>query len=120
MFDIARKQIAIESCPTSNKLIGSYSLYENLPIKLFFNLALTVNPEESNACPQLSVSINTDDAGIFASNIENEYALIAAGMEQAKNQDGSPKYNSQMIYDWLERIRSMGNEQRFLQQNSSL
>lgn len=111
-FNLAKQHIAIESNPTSNKLIGAYKLYADHPLKRFFNLGLTFDHKELEKCPQLSVSLNTDDLGIFSTNIENEYALMAIAME--KEMDIHKKgYCSRMIYDWLNRIRLMGFEQRF-------
>jgi len=113
MHSLARKHIAIETNPTSNKLIGDYKLYADLPLKRFFNLGLTYDSKELASNPQLSVSLNTDDLGVFSTSIENEYALMAIALEKAMTLDGEPQYISRMIYDWLDRIRSMGFEQRF-------
>lgn len=112
-IELARKHIAIECNPTSNKLIGCYQHYANHPISRFFNIGLVCNHEEIAACPQLSVSINTDDLGVFSTNLENEYALMAIALEKEYNIDGTPHYTSRMIYDWLDKIRQMGFEQRF-------
>ena len=98
MRDLARKHIAIETNPTSNKLIGDYKLYADLPLKRFFNLGLTYDSQELSANPQLSVSLNTDDLGVFSTSIENEYALMAIALEKETNQDGQPRYTSRMIY----------------------
>jgi hypothetical protein len=45
-----------------------------------YNLTQT----EIDNCPQLSVSINTDDLGIFDTSLENEFALMAAALEKMK------------------------------------
>ncbi len=80
--NLAKKHIAIEANPTSNKLIGAYKLYADHPLKRFFNLGLSYDYAEISESPQLSVSLNTDDLGLFATNIENEYALMAIAMEK--------------------------------------
>lgn len=113
MHDIANKQLMIECNPTSNKLIGGYNLYSDLPLKRFFNYGLTSDCSELDQCPQLSISINTDDLGVFSTSISNEYALIAIALEKIKNIDGTKKYNTHMIYNWLENIRKMGSACRF-------
>ena len=113
MRKVSDLQLVIETNPTSNKYIGAFEQYAEDPISRFFNLGLTYNQEEINACPQLSVSINTDDAGVFSTSVPNEFALIAAAMDEMRNEDGTKKYTTRMIYDWLERIRAMGFEQRF-------
>lgn len=64
-------------------------------------------------CPQLSVSINTDDQGVFSTSLENEYALMAIALEKEKDENGDLKYNSSMIYEWMERVRLMGIGQSF-------
>jgi len=83
------------------------------PIKRFYNLGLTHNSEEIENCPQLSVSINTDDQGIFGTSLENEYALLYKALDKETDEEGEQLYNSTMIYDWLDRIRKMGVEQSF-------
>lgn len=113
MHDVKLKNIAIECNPTSNYLIGTFKRYAKHPISKFFNLGLVTSPELINDCPQLSVSINTDDQGIFSTSLENEYALMAIAMEKEKDELGNRKYNSTMIYEWLDKIRQMGLEQSF-------
>lgn len=66
-----------------------------------------------NNCPQISVSINTDDQGVFATYIENEYAYLALALEKAKDSDGNRMYKREYILEWLEKIRQMGIDQSF-------
>lgn len=112
---VKNRSIYIETNPTSNYLIGTFKRYSKHPITTFFNLGLELNNEIVKNCPQLSVSINTDDQGIFSTSLENEYALMAIALEKEKDEHGKPKYNSSMIYDWLERVRLMGLGQSFSQ-----
>ena len=74
---------------------------------------MELNSELIKNCPQLSVSINTDDQGVFSTSLENEYALMAIALEKEKDENGDLKYNSSMIYEWLERVRLMGIGQSF-------
>ncbi|MFV0150921.1 hypothetical protein OBJ95_09585 [Empedobacter falsenii] len=113
MHEIKNLNISIETNPTSNYLIGTFRRYAKHPITKFFNLGLETNHELLKNCPQLSVSINTDDQGIFSTSLENEYALMAIALEKEKDEFGEPKYNSSMIYEYLERIRLMGLGQGF-------
>lgn len=113
MHDLKAKNIGIECNPTSNYLIGTFKRYSKHPITKFFNFGLEISPELVKDCPQLSVSINTDDQGIFSTSLENEYALMAIALEKEKDEFGNRKYNSTMIYDWLDKIRQMGLEQSF-------
>ena len=113
MHELKNKNIAIETNPTSNYLIGTFKKYAKHPITKFFNLGLELDHEKLKNCPQLSVSINTDDQGIFSTSLENEYALMAIALEKEKDENGNLKYNSSMIYEWLERVRLMGIGQSF-------
>lgn len=111
---IGSLNISIETNPTSNYLIGPIHRYVEHPIIRWYNLGLETDQEKIQKSPQLSVSINTDDAGIFATSLENEYALLAIALEKEKDEFGKPKYKPAMIYDWLDRIREMGLQQSFL------
>jgi len=111
--DFQGKNIGIECNPTSNYLIGTFKRYSKHPILRFNNLGLNLNSATSIDSPQLSVSINTDDQGIFSTSLENEYALMAIALEKEKNSDNSSRYSPSVIYDWLDRIRQMGLEQSF-------
>lgn len=111
--ELKNRNIAIETNPTSNYLIGTFKRYAKHPITKFYNLGLELDHDIIKNCPQLSVSINTDDQGIFSTSLENEYALMAIALEKEKNESGDLRYNSSMIYEWLERIRQMGIGQSF-------
>lgn len=65
-----------------------------------------------NKCKAL-LSINTDDRGIFHTSLENEYAFLAASLENLTDENGEKRYLPQQIYDWLDHIRKMGNQQVF-------
>lgn len=65
------RKISIETCPTSNFMIGPFERYDQLPLLKFL--------DNLNDC---NISINTDDKGIIATSIEAEYALIAAAMKK--------------------------------------
>ena len=79
----------------------------------FYNQGLVHDPKQRKECPQLSVSINTDDQGVFSTSLENEYALLAHALESVCDEDGNALYCKADIYEWLDRIRIMGNEQNF-------
>lgn len=111
--EIVRRGIAIEMNPSSNISISILSEYVDHPIKTLYNLGLTYNEEELMNCPQMNVSINTDDKGLFLTRLENEYALMARALENEKKEDGSPKYKKEFIYQWLDNIRKMGLRQTF-------
>ena len=108
--EVRDRNIYIETNPTSNYLIGTFKRYGDHPILQFYNLPLG---KDIDTCCQISVSINTDDQGIFGTLIENEYSLMALALEKEKDRDGNPLYNQNMIYEWLDKIREMGIEQSF-------
>ncbi len=111
---IAQKGIGIETNPSSNVLIGTFKRYDKHPILSFYNKDLVEDVEQLQRCPQINVSINTDDAGIFGTSLENEYAYIALSLEKAKDEAGNPLYKKRNIYEWLDHIRVMGLRQTFL------
>lgn len=112
--EISKKNIFIETNPSSNYLIGTINNYIEHPILNFYNLGLG----KAEASHQISVSINTDDQGIFSTYLENEYALMALALEKCKDENGEYMYNQTMIYEWLDKIRQMGLEQSFKNKNN--
>lgn len=102
--------IGIETNPSSNYLIGTIKKYEEHPILRFNARKLTaVKPGES-----LSVSINTDDQGVFDTLLENEYALMTLALKKAKDKENNLEYDIENIYEWIDYIRRMGIEQVFV------
>lgn len=94
-------------------LIGTFRQYEKHPIMQFYNKGLVHEPEKLKECSQISVSINTDDQGVFSTSLENEYAIMACALESVTDDNGNFMYCKADIYEWLDRIRVMGNEQSF-------
>lgn len=111
---LERQGIMIECNPTSNYLIGTFRRYEHHPIFRFNNAGLLPQDGTPPApCPQLSVSINTDDLGIFDTSLENEYAILAAALERACTEDGEKRFTSDSVYKYLDNVREMGIQQAF-------
>lgn len=73
---IRNKGITIESCPTSNLLIGHFDRYDEHPLYYFY----TIEEAEQSKIPL--VSINTDEKGIFATSLRREYSLICLALEK--------------------------------------
>lgn len=90
--------IAIECAPTSNLLIGPFYRYDDHPL---LNMCKVEGDEND-----LSVSINTDDAGIFCTSLYAEYSLMALALIKQGN-------NNNSVYDYIRRLKNNGNEQRF-------
>ena len=99
--------MAIECNPTSNYKIGELTDFAEHPITQFYNEGINTGEERHS----ISVSINTDDAGVFSTSIEREYAVMAKSLEEKYCKKGhlSPK----QIYDWLEDVRLFGLQQKF-------
>lgn len=101
--------ISIETNPTSNIKIGHMLTYSTHPLIEFYNVGLNVTRQYRG----ISVSINTDDRGVFGTSLEREFSLVASALEkQYKN--GESDVPPRVIYDWLDRIREMAFEQRFV------
>lgn len=112
---VAKKGISIETNPSSNFLIGTFRRYDKHPIINFYNKHLIEDGNILKECAQLNVSINTDDAGIFNTSLQNEYAYMAIALEKAKDENGNFIFKRRNIYEWLDSIRIMGLRQTFMQ-----
>lgn len=117
-YQIASLHLGIEANITSNQFIGSMNKYMQHPIVKLYQLGLPIKNGSDN-CPQMSISINTDDRGIFDTSIEEEYALLALALEKEVDENNQPRYQPRYIYEWLNNIRKMGFEQQFKKQNAS-
>lgn len=106
---IINKRISIETNPSSNLLISPIEQYSDHPIINFYNKDFSNNSTQL----QLNVSINTDDKGVFSTCLSNEYAYLLFYLQQKKDTNDNLIYNSHEIYNWIDSIRRMGNEQSF-------
>lgn len=104
---IAKEGIAIECNPTSNVLIGTFKYYDRHPILTFNNHFL----EDDGSNPQIKVSINTDDLGVFDTSLRNEYALLLSSICRKRHSEGN--YNDEAVYEYLDYIRKNGIEMTF-------
>ena len=111
--EISALGIAIETNPSSNYLISSFRRYDQHPIVTWYNNGLTYDENALKKSPQINVSINTDDQGVFATYIENEYAYLALALEKHINENGEHVYNRTLILQWLDNIRKMGISMSF-------
>lgn len=94
--DISRQEIIIETNPTSNYKISEVSKYHELPL---FDFLTGENP--------IAICINTDDSGIFETNLQNEYYFVyAAAYEKYQNHE--------TVYELLSHLRKMGKVASFL------
>ncbi len=111
--ELGRKEITIESNPTSNLLIGGYRDVSELPA---FRLAPLSKTQVSGAPPlnqdfgseedSLLVSINADDPVSFASCLADEYAQIYYALLRQG-------VCSSRALRWLDQARLVGWRSRF-------
>ncbi len=104
---VSKCRLAIECCPSSNVRIGYIRRFDRHPVLRFFP------PEESRVKYPLDVTINTDDIGVFATSLPNEYSLLALGALKMKDPAGNPVYSSQQIYKWIENMVAHSSMYRF-------
>lgn len=107
---VSRMGIGIETNPSSNYLINRFGGYEQHPLVAFNDMHLR-NPESGQS---LFVSINTDDQGVFDTDLENEFALMVCALENAKDSDGNCLFAQERIYQWIDQVRQMGVQQSFM------
>lgn len=112
MQHIMEKGIAVECNPSSNKLIGTFDRYDEHPIFRFNHQGLRM-PECASQQNQISVSVNTDDLGVFDTSLENEYALLYNCLQQRVDDKGQHIYSDDEILTYLEHLRIMGNAMTF-------
>lgn len=107
LSEVERMNVCVECNPTSNLKIGYFKSYSTHPIVRMYTYQLPVDlPPHS-----ISVSINTDDKGIFATSLEREYSLLALSLEKKYVANGA--CSPRQIYEWLDKIRQMSFEQKF-------
>lgn len=106
---IACLGIGIECNPSSNYLIGTFKDYANHPIFVFNNDGLDCKIDSA----QIMVSVNTDDQGIFDTDLENEYALLASALKCKTDEHGIRLHIPANIYRYIDNVRKMGLEQSF-------
>lgn len=107
-LDILEKRgIVIETNPSSNIKIGRFNRYDEHPITLFHNV------EGDAPRHSMVVTINTDDKGVFATSLPNEYSLIAIALQKQRDENGNRKWSDLQIEKYLKRIAHYGNISRF-------
>jgi hypothetical protein len=93
---LAHRRVTIEVNPTSNLIIGGYRDYAELPYQTMVENGLTV-------------SINTDDPGLFMTSLPNEYASLYQALVGPMNHRDAAA--------WLEARHRDGTRSTFLGRN---
>lgn len=104
---IESRGIVIESCPSSNLMIGISERYDELPVFRFHSILADTR---GHAIP---VSVNTDDRGVFATNIAAEYSLLSIAMHKKCDEEGNHIYNDTQIAEYIKKLVYYGNMSRF-------
>lgn len=106
----SRLELVIEVCPTSNITIGRFSSYQehpiyrwNPPIDTWLDVGSVFNIYGLRKGP-MAVCINTDDAGLMPTTIENEHRVLKATAIKSLN------VPSLQAESWIDSIRKKGNE----------
>lgn len=102
---IIPKRLVVEVNLTSNYLIGSYRGYK-------FSTLLSLNRYilDSSFQNNVQVCINTDDSGVFASNLYTEYSLLLELLTNQENLlDETKKYDVETVYQYLDYLRESSN-----------
>ncbi|WP_426369119.1 hypothetical protein [Pseudocolwellia sp. HL-MZ7] len=104
------KGIIIEACPTSNIYIGRFKCYSEHPVYRWYpakdsslNVGEKFNRFGIRKGP-ITVCINTDDAGLMPTTIENEHRILK---ETAINHFN---IGSETAECWIDRLREIGVE----------
>lgn len=106
--EISRSRLGIECCPSSNLKIGRLHRFDCHPIFRFMPV------RQSETRHSLAVTVNTDDLGIFATSLPNEYSLLALALLKKKDQNGNNIYTPQEVYDWIRLVAENGHKFRFV------
>lgn len=104
---LEHKGIIIETNPSSNVKIGRFSRYDKHPITIFHDVLGTALKHA------MVVTINTDDKGVFATSLKNEYSLIALALRKMHNAEGHLLWSDMQIEEYLRRIANYSNITRF-------
>ena len=96
---VAEKGIAVESCPSSNFLISNLDEFKEIPTFALFPIR-----EDESDHVRINVCVNTDDQGVFYTNLVKEYTMLAGTLRKCKTEDNKRKYSDDEILRWIKRL----------------
>lgn len=96
---VANKGIGVESCPSSNFLISNLDEFKEIPTFAMFPIR-----EEESDHVRINVCVNTDDQGVFYTNLVKEYTMLAGTLRKYKTEDNMRKYSDDEILRWIKRL----------------
>lgn len=104
---VHEKGIGIETNPSSNRKISSVHRYIDLPLFSFNCRGLTsLEEKRMRGICNIPVTINSDDCGIFQTDLAMEYALIA----EALKKEG---FDHESVYEYIDHLRKLSLDQCF-------
>lgn len=92
---------------TSNVLISNFKYYIKHPALVLNHYRLDGNTDE----PNLWLSLNTDDVGVFDTSLSYEYALLFRAITRCRHEDGN--WNDEAVYEYLDALRQNGLDMAF-------
>ena len=111
-YEISKKKIAIECCPTSNLKIGYIERYDQHPLLTKF---YPIDEVSSNpSYPLIKSSINTDDRGVFHTSVYEEYSLLALALDKSLDKDNKRRYNEPTILRYINEVRDNSQQMAFV------
>lgn len=96
---IANKGIAVESCPSSNFLISNLDEFKEVPTFALFPIR-----EDEAEHVRINMCVNTDDQGVFYTNLFKEYTMLAGTLRKYKTGDNKRKYSDNEIMRWIKQL----------------
>lgn len=96
---IAKRGIAVETCPSSNFLISNLDEFKEIPTFQLF----PVREEPDKGSVRLNVCINTDDQGVFYTSLTKEYTMLVATLRE-EMENGNRKYTDDTILTWIKHL----------------
>lgn len=103
---VVAKGITVEANPTSNRKISSVERYIDVPLLRLNHRGLDSLTGSANGLgPNIPTTINTDDSGVFQTDLAMEYALI---VEALKLEGCDPEE----IYAYIDYVRELSMTQR--------
>ena len=105
---LTERQIGIECNPTSNYKIGPFDRFDEHPMLRMYGKNL-----EEGAASRMSISINTDDMGVFQTSLETEYASMYVALLKSRDAYGRQKYKEKAVLKWLDDVKRFGQKQAF-------
>lgn len=102
---IIANRLVVEVNLTSNFMIGTFQGYQDSTLFAFNRHILDPKYKDN-----LQVCLNTDDSGVFASNLYTEYSLLFQLLTYPENLlDSTEKYDTETAYQYIDYLRNMSN-----------